>query len=286
MSDLLDKLAAYVRSQGWNTYSVSVAVGDKEPETVELIPANPCQDIYSGAKAYAMTGIGLLFDKGLLSVDEKICDIFADELPSGMDERWLKCTVDMALRHRLGLPGGFLDIDCQDPRTFGEDYLEFMFKTPLVYEPDCFELYSDGAYYLLSRIVTKKTGTPLDDFLRKELLYKLGFIEIAMSHCPLGHAIGATGLYVRSNDNVKLGQLYLNRGLYRGERLLSEKWIDLALEREYCFEWDKDHLIYFKGGMHGQKIVVAPGLNAALCMQSYGANGDLFVEFIARCARS
>lgn len=54
----------------------------------------------------------MLYDRGLLSTDDLVCNILKDELPKGMDERWHTATVDMALSHKLGLSEGFLDIDC------------------------------------------------------------------------------------------------------------------------------------------------------------------------------
>ena len=280
MSGFLDHLADRIRAQGWNTFSVAAVEGDGAVQSVELINTNPCQDVYSLAKAYTMTAIGMLYDRGLLTPDTRIVDIFQEELPAGTADEWSLCTVDMALRHRLGLPGGFLDIDCTPSTEFGEDFLSYLFRTPLVYTPDTDCKYSDGAYYLLARIVDQLSGMHMDDFLWQELFLKQGVLEAAMSHCPQGHPIGATGLYIRSADLVKLGQLYLRGGVYNGTRLLSEEWIRLALERDYCFEWDETHSVYFKGGMHGQKLVIDPARDRAACMESFGANGDLFVEFV------
>ncbi len=280
MRDFLNRLTDYVRSQGWNTFSLAVAEGDGEPLSEQLIRTNACQDVYSVAKAYTMTAIGMLYDRGLLTPETRIVDIFPEEIPADADERWGVCTVDMALRHRLGLPGGCLDIDCAPSTDFGADFLGFLFSSPLVYDPDTDERYSDGAYYLLARIVDKLTGKHMDDFLWRELFVKTDVLEAAMSHCPQGHPIGATGLYIRAADMVKLGQLYLRGGVYKGKRLLSEEWIKLVLDREYCFGWDDSRTVYSKGGMHGQKLVIDPVHDRAACMESFGANGDLFVNFV------
>ncbi|MCR5485522.1 MAG: beta-lactamase family protein [Clostridiales bacterium] len=280
MRDFLNCLEDYVRAQGWNTFSIAAAEGDGDSQSRELIPTNACQNVYSIAKTYTMTAIGFLYDRGLVQPDTRIVDILNDEIPSDADERWGVCTVDMALRHRLGLPGGFLDIDCEPSTNFGEDFLTYLFKTPLIYDPDTDSRYSDGAYYLLSRIVGKISGQHLDDFLWKELFVKTDVLEVAMSHCPYGHPIGASGLYIRSSDMVKLGQLYLLNGVYKGKRLLSEEWVKLVLDREYALNWDETHSVYSKGGMHGQKLVIDPVHGRAACMESFGANGDLFINFV------
>ena len=281
MSELLNAVAAFLETQPFDIIRISEIHNDGEIETMERQKVSFCQNIYSGAKAYAMTAVGILYDMGLVKPEDKICDIFADELPAGMDERWGLATVDMALKHRLGIPGGFLDIDCAPVSDFGEDFLKYMFTYPLAYTPGTEERYADGSTYLLSRVVSKLTGEKLDDFLWRTLLWKLGYQEMAWSHCPKGYPIGATGLYVHSSDYVKIPYLYLKNGVYRGERLLSEEWVKMALEREYTFEWDVTGRWFYKGGMYGQKMIGYPYQNRAVAFQAYGANSDILARFIA-----
>ena len=82
-------------------------IHDGKRETLERIRANYCQNTYSVAKFFTMTAIGRLVDDGKLSVKDKITDIFADELPKNIDERWDITTVSTCLTHKIGLPGGF-----------------------------------------------------------------------------------------------------------------------------------------------------------------------------------
>ena len=280
MSKIFEDFAEFMKTQPYELTRVSM-MKDGEIETIEFNPANPCQNSYSVAKSFTMTAIGILYDRGLVKLDEKICDIFPDEFTEKSDKRWQDCTVEMALTHCLGLPGGFLDIDCNPSSEFGEDYLRYMFEYPLEYDPGTDSKYSDGAYYLLSCIVEKKSGMKTDDFLWKNLLYKMGFQEFAWSHCPKGHAMGATGLYLHSSDMVKLGYLYLNHGVYNGEQLISEEWAKLAPEKGYAFGWDEQRPFYAKGGMCGQKLAVLPEKNCAIAVQSFGGNSQVPVEWFS-----
>ncbi len=280
MSKFLDELEAFLKTQPFKVTRVSEIHNGNEPETLEMNENNPCQNVYSVAKTFTMTGIGLLYDKGLVTLDEKICDIFSDELPDGIDERWYENTVEAALTHRLGLPGGFLDIDTHKSSEFTDDFLKYLFLYPFDYAPGTDSKYSDGAYYLLARICEKKTGMTLDNFLWHELLLKLDFQEMAWSHCPKGHVIGATGLYIHSSDMAKLGYLYLNGGVYKGERLLSEEWVKLAFRKEFALDRDETGKIYYKGGMCGQKLIIAPEQNRVVAMQSYGANSNVVADWV------
>ena len=282
MSQFLDALAAYTETLPFGVFRFAEIVGDSDPETVEFVATNRCQNVYSVAKAFAMTAVGILWDRGQLRLEDKICDILSDALPeSGMDERWRLCTVQMALAHRAGLPGGFLDIDVTPARTFGEDYLRYMLTAPLRYTPGTDSIYSDGAYYLVSRVAEAVSGLPLDDFIWKEIGLPLAFDELAWSHCPQGHAMGATGLYLSAGDMAKLGALYLGGGVYQGKRIFSEAWRDLAVEKRFSLDPHRTGAYYAKGGMNGQKLYIIPGQNRVVAMQSYGGNTEVIGDWIA-----
>ena len=281
MSPFMKEINALIEEKSYPVIRISQSWRGGEIETLECVPASACQDVYSVAKTFTMTAIGLLYDRGLIKPEEKVCDILADELPeSGMDERWRGSTVDMALRHRLGLPQGFLDIDVKKSSTFTRDFLRYLLTYPLEYEPDTQWRYSDGAYYLLARVAEKKAGMALDDYLWRELLTRLDFQEMAWSHCPMGHVIGATGLYIHSRDMVKLGLVYLDGGLYRGERVLSEEWASLAVSRGYELNWDAQRRVFSKGGMYGQELLAVPEQGRAVAIQSFGADTRVLSEFI------
>ena len=280
MSRFLEDITEFINKQPFSVIRISEYHNGGEIETVEFTPSNPCQNTYSISKFFTMTAIGILHDRGLVSLDEKICDIFREELPEEYDSRWEKATVEMALLHRLGFPDSFLDIDVTDSNEFGEDFLKHCFTVPLSYTPGESSIYTDGAYYILSRVVSKKTGMHLDDFLWKEMFLKMNFREAAWSHCPLGYPIGATGLYIRSEDIVKIGMVYLEGGLYRGKRIVSEEWVNTALKNQYSLDFDDDKKIFYKGGMCGQKMIVAPFQNRVVGLQSYGANSDIIADFV------
>ena len=279
MEELMKKCEEMLRTLDKDIIRLSVADRSGTIRTIEHERLCRCQNVYSVAKAFTMTAIGILYDKGLVSMDEKITDILKDELPDGMDERWRLCTVEMALQHRIGLPGGFLDIDVYPISTFGKDFLSYMLTYPLEYTPGEGRAYTDGAFYLLGRIVAKKSGMGLDEFLWRELFFDLGVQEAAWSHCPMGYAMGATGLYMHSEDIVKLGALYLCGGVWNGKRLLSEEWCRIAPDRGYAFAWDFSHVMYSKGGMYGQDLVVYPSQGIAMAVQTFDADSDAVTAF-------
>ncbi len=273
MSELMDKIVNYITENNCNVYRVALMGDGFEPEFKTLVPANPCQDSYSMAKAFVVTAIGLLYDRGLLKTEDKVTDILAEFVPEGIDGRWHNITVDDALKHRMGLPQNFLDIDCFDANGFTDDYLDYMFRYPFMYEPCGEAHYTDGAYYLLSRVVEKLAGEGTDNLLWRELFAPLGFREAAWSHCPKGHVMGATGLYIRANDAVKLGELYRRGGVWNGKQIISKEWVDIVLSRGYELKPTGIGTSFGKGGMRGQMLAVFPDKGLSVAWHAYKFDG-------------
>ena len=280
MSDFLSAFQKEILDrEGANVFFIA-EYGEDGIQTKSLCTTNPCQNIYSIAKAFVVTAIGLLVDREQLSTDEIVTDLLADELPATYHPIWNKTDVEMLLLHKVGLEKGFLDIDCRDASSFGEDYLSFVLNAPIREDFDGTQsTYTDAAYYLLSRIVEKRAGVPLDDFLWRHLFAPMKFREAAWSHCPMGHAMGATGLYLRIEDLIKLGALYLNRGVYEGERILSEEWVDTVFSKGYELKQQPDGKAYSKGGMRGQRLMILPHSHRAVAWLGCGSND--FRAFVA-----
>ena len=100
MSKFLEDMAQFCREQELNIYFIgAVEDGKYEAESIAVNRTNYCSDIYSCAKAFTVTAVGLMVDRGLMSTDEKVADILGDLCPDEMDVRWRDTTVDMVLRH-------------------------------------------------------------------------------------------------------------------------------------------------------------------------------------------
>ena len=264
-SSFINSLENFIREQNINIYKIATATSDGKTDVLTLNDCNPCQNSYSVSKFFTLTAIGLLWDEGLIRLDEKLVDIFADLCPKDMPLEWKDRTVEMAILHHCGLPEGYLDIDVQNAVEFGEDYLSYVLSTPLNNPPKF--SYTDAEFYLLARIVSIRSGKHMLKYLWEKLFGKLEFREVAWSCCPMNHPMGATGLYIRTEDMVKLGALYLNRGTYNGHRILSEKWIDTVVEKAYLPRYTSHS--YGHGGMYGQMLAVFPRNDLAVAWHGF-----------------
>ncbi len=283
MSKYLEDVKKFIEEKNYNCYSIAEMKDGREPEEVQIVPGNPCQNSYSMAKAFVVLAIGMMYDRKLLTVDSKLTHLLGDECPKNYDKKWDEVTVHHLLTHTAGLRGGCLDIDCIDAREFGEDYLEYMFNLPFEHEIGVERFYSDGAFYLLARIVEKLTGENLLNFMWHEFFFKTGAREVAWSCCPKGHSIGASGLYIRSVDAVKLGEVFRTGGLYQGQRIVSEEWVKMCLE-EPAYEMSSQGIgnLYGKGGMECQKLFVDPDKNRVVCLHAFrNTDCDEIMKFTA-----
>ncbi len=277
MSAFLDSFTKYIKENNINVYRVAEIEGDGEARVTELAVCNPCQNSYSVSKFFTLTAVGMLWDEGKLGMEERLTDILAPYCPHGMDDKWNSITIEMVIKHHTGLPEGYLDIDCDDATKFGDDYLGYVLSTP-VGDTERYS-YTDADFYLLSRVVAERAGVPMCRYLWDKLFLPLGFREVAWSCCPLNHAMGATGLYIRTEDTVKLGALYLNRGVHGSKRLLSEAWVDTVTERGYLPYYTKE--AYGHGGMRGQMLLVLPNEDLAVAWHGCHGESKLLKDFIS-----
>ena len=95
----------------------------------------------------------------------------------------------------------------------------------------------------------------------------------------MGHAMGATGLYIRVEELLKLGAIYLDGGLYKETRILSQEWVNTVLTRGYELKPKCGGTAYGKGGMRGQMLMVVPDIGRVVAWMGCGSND--FTDFVA-----
>ena len=273
MSRFLEDFAEFIKCNDGRVFSVAEIIGNEIPEKINITPNNSSQNIYSVSKMYTVTAIGILCDRGLLSTEDTVTQILNNECPEGYDPYWNQTTVEMLMLHMTGYPGGF-DTDVFDASDYNPDYLKEIMLAKWICPPNTQRHYEDAGYYILSRIVNKVSGKTLLQFCWENIFLPLGFKEAAWSCCPEGHAIGATGLYIRVEDMVKLGAVYMGSGEYRGKRIVSAEWVKKVLDKHYEFAPNGIKDSYNKGGMNGQNLLVIPSENRVVAWQGYDIRSD------------
>ena len=237
--------------------------------------SNRANNSHSATKFFTCACVGVLADRGALSVTDPVTSFFAPrELPEDYDRAWDRVTVADAMRHKTGIehiPYG-VDED-SDIEKIGPDFLRYVFSLKIEHEPGTFRRYSDAAYYLLSRIVSSASGQETSVFLRDNILAPLGFHQWAAVKCPAGFMLGCGGFFTRADDTAKLGLAYALGGEYMGRRIVSEKWVEQTMANDYACTRHRDTDIFVKTGAKGQMIAFSPSARIGAAWHGCSDNG-------------
>lgn len=109
----------------------------------------------------------------------------------------------------------------------GIPWPKIFFTRKMAYAPGEHFVYNSGGTYMLSEVISRATGKSLFQWLKEKLFEPLGITDVSWDVNGKVNT-GAWGLLIAPRDLCKVGALYLNKGLWNGQRLLSEEWIDEA----------------------------------------------------------
>ena len=143
--------------------------------------------------------------------------------------------------------------------------------------------------YMLSAIVTKRTGETLTEYLKPRLFQPLGITKYFWETCPAGITKGGWGLFLCAEDMAKLGQLYLQKGKWKGEQIIPESWVEASTQKRwetpddtygYGYQlWMEQRPGSFEfNGMLGQNVVIYPDMDMVLVTNA--GNNELFQDCI------
>lgn len=216
--------------------------------------------IYSAVKSFTSTAVGLAAQQGKLSVEDSLGRLLPGRYLEGLPEKVRTAVDHLPLRRLLtmSVPGFPF-------RPEGEDWLRWALNCGAGYDsPEVFS-YSNVPAYLVGVAVAEAVGEHLIDYLMPRLFEPLGIELPEFSNDPQGRFYGATGMKLTVHELSLLGQLYLQGGVFAGQRILPENWVRMATSCQitgkdggygYFFWADKDS--FSISGKWGQKCLVYP----------------------------
>jgi CubicO group peptidase (beta-lactamase class C family) len=195
--------------------------------------ADTLHNVKSVSKSVVSLTVGIALDQGLIrSIDEPIFSFFPElaDLRTPEKDRLL-------LRHALTMTMGLAWVEAT-PDTGDEnndearmhraaDPCRYVLGLPTTAPAGQEFFYNTGALTLVSAVVRKATGRPLDELARAALFEPLGIAPVEWSRVK-GDTDAGGGLRLRPRDMAKIGQLVLAGGRWNGRQIVSKEWIETS----------------------------------------------------------
>ena len=235
---------------------------------------------YSMCKSVVAMAIGILIDEGKLTLIDTLEDIFSEykgKFKLHKKTITVKNLLDMTSGSEFNEAGSIS----------GNDWIKGFLEAGTKFEPGTQFEYNSMNTYMLSAIVTQKTGKSLFDFCKERIFDPLGIKRVFWESCPKKITKGGWGLFIRTEDMAKLGQLYLNKGKWNGKQIVPQKWVEestipqIMTGREdstyYGYQlWINEDRTgsYAFNGMLGQNVFIYPDINMVVVTNA--GNSDIF----------
>lgn len=182
-------------------------------------PLNHPHVTHSMCKSITGMAVGLLIAEGKLSLEDNVFDLF--EQQRGLFD--LLKPRDLTVRHLLTMTSG---VQFNEAGVLtGDDWKKGFLQSGFNFTPGTDFEYNSMNSYMLSAIITLKTGMTMAEYLRTRLFEPMGVTSYLWEESPQGITKGGWGMYLRIEDMCKMGQLYLQEGAWNGKQLVPADWV-------------------------------------------------------------
>ena len=239
--------------------------------------------LYSLSKSFTSVCVGIAQDMGLLSVDERLIDIFPDKVPETVSEYLAEMRLEDVLSMQSGHAVCHLNV-----MRFSEDAVRTFLAMPVVYRPGTTFVYSTGGTAVCGAAVARRAGMTLREFMNDHLFRPLGIEDRKPLCCADGTHCGGTGLFISQRELFNFGKMLLGKGVYEGKRIVSESYLERATSPiadnsgngtpdwvvGYGYQFWRNARGGFRGdGAYGQFCIVVPEEDTVLTLEERA--GDL-----------
>ena len=244
---------------------------------------------WSMAKSVTNALVGILVGQGKLSLEEPAP---VPEWSDRGDPRHA-ITLDQLLRMSSGLEFGEGYGDSASDVSMmlfnARDMAAFSASKPLEAEPDSVWHYSSGTSNIISRMIRDAVGGTHQDYLefpRRALFDRIGMRSAVFEPDASGTLVGSSYVYASPRDWARFGLLYLQDGVWQGERILPEGWVAYSstptptaplgqygahfytnpanAAEKTDRTWPDLPEFFYASGYEGQKVVIIPSHNLVI----------------------
>ena len=207
-------------------------LGDEISFPYTVFDRNTLHLLASASKSVTSILFGIARDKGIVrSVDETMFSFFP-EYSYLSDQLKERITIAQMLAMTSGLPWneGYPYDDIRNDwvaMVHDQDPIAYVLGKPAFAEPGTRFRYNSGTTNLLGEIISRRSGITLAEFARHHLFAPLGIRTFEWYGFPNAPemAVASSTLYLRPRDMAKIGQMYLDGGVWNGTRIVSRSWV-------------------------------------------------------------
>lgn len=215
------------------------ANGSKHGPFIDGLFCDKVHHLASTTKCVTSTLVGIAIDQGSIeSVEEPIYHYFPAYAALFSDDKKQIRICDM-----LTMTPGFAwrQFDVNDDRNDGMrmwntgDVIAYVLGKPLEAAPGKKYNYTNGVPTVTGALIKNAVGMEVTAFAEQHLFHPLGIADYVWTSYPDGSLETDGGLALRSRDLARLGQLFLDNGLWNNQRVVSEKWVREATRERLRF---------------------------------------------------
>jgi len=257
---------------------------------------NKVHHLASVTKGILSALLGIAIDQELiLNVDEPISK-YLSEYKSSFNQKSNLIRIQDMLTMRSGWEWEQFKYDWNDKRNNAsemykhEDVIKYVLERPMLHKPGKVFKYSNGVSTVLGKVLQNACGMGVHKYADQHLFQPLNIKEYLWSYYPDGSLEVDGGLALRARDLAKIGQLFIQNGMWNGRQLISEQWIQqstihrvsLTSNRGFGYYWNEmkyeingfSTSAIFAPGDGGQFIAVLPALDLVIVITAGNYNID------------
>jgi CubicO group peptidase (beta-lactamase class C family) len=205
-------------------------------------------DMRSASKSISSAIVGIAKDQLLFkNVDQSIFAFLPAKYQTHKDSLKAKIDIQSLLTMSSGLDAIDYGVNAnpkspavEDNYQMAEDMTTAILSATMINRPNTKANYGSANPYLLGVAMDSLVSEPLEIFIDRNLFQKLDISNYIIQSDLNGRPYFGGGMYLTSRDMLKFGELYLSKGKWNSQRILSKKWIESSFENYRVLENTKD----------------------------------------------
>lgn len=260
-------------------------------------------DQRSAAKSYASAAVGIAIADGLFTgTDQKLYSQIPSDYQYTVNDKKASISIEDLLTMSSGLDAIDFGLNRNSAASEGAyqssgDWLKTVLEAPMIYKPGEHHNYGSANPYLLGVMLDQVLEESLESYIDRKLFGPLGIQNYIIQSDLSGKPYFGGGWFLSPRDMLKFGQLYLNKGKWKGSQIISEEWVRKSFKKygvlentndknEYgYFWWHKTYTVDGKEiesmearGSGGQYIFVVPSLDLVVAITSGNFRNGRFAQ--------